>query len=229
MPIINSHLVFDLRISRYLLSDRYLRSSCFSSNGSLFAGISMSAVHIWKYTSDGYVPWREFPLQDSTFGYHFLQFSPTLSSLFVHSKKFLQLWYSDGPPVVARPDRRMPPLVALSRCGSYIATCDRADSTVTITNLISQTPSHFIDTGMMIETLALTGNVLLVLGSGTIVAWRLTEEGIVDGVLADRRASHRDSIWTVLLDCTAIRWPKILHRRSNHGHLTGRRRSCLLH
>ena len=45
--------------------------------------------------------------------------------------------------------------------------------------------------------LALTGNVLLTLGSEGIAAWRLTEEGAVDGVFANRRAGRGDSIWTV--------------------------------
>ena len=89
------------------------------------------------------------------------------------------------------------PLVALSCCGSYIATGRRADNIITITNLVSQTPPHFIDTGMMINTLALTGNILLALGSGTIVAWRLTEKGAVDGVFTSGRAGRGDSIWTV--------------------------------
>ena len=67
---------------------------------------------------------------------------------------------------------------------------------IAITHL-SQTISRFIDTGMEIRMLALTGNVLLVLDSDGLVAWRLTEEGAVDGVLADRRAGRGDSIWAV--------------------------------
>ena len=57
--------------------------------------------------------------------------------------------------------QQFPPIVALgwsshycppwpprtTRCGSYIATGHRTDSIVTITNLLSQTRSHFIDTG----------------------------------------------------------------------------------
>ena len=195
-------LVFDARTSRRLLEGGDPTPHCFSPDGSLFAGISKSesAVCIWKYTSDDYMPWREFPLplQNSTLAYHSLQFSPTSSSLSARFDKFLRLWRLDGPPIFAHHNRRML-LVALSYCGSYVATSRETDTIVTITNLLSQSPPHFIDTGMMINTLALTGNILLALGSGTIVAWRLTGEGAVGGVFPGGRAGHGDSIWTVSL------------------------------
>ena len=190
--------VFDARTSRRLLRKEYLTPHCFSPDGSLFAGISRGAILIWKYTSDNYTPWREFLLQDSTLAYHSLRFSPTSSSLLAGSDQSLRLWRLDGPPVVAHP-RRREPLVALSHCGSYMATGYLADSVVTVTNLVSQTPPHFIDTGMDIKIFILTGNILLVLGHETIVAWRLTGEGAVDGVFPGGRAGHGDSIWTVSL------------------------------
>ena len=195
--------VFDARTSRCLLSAGYLRSQCFSPDGSLFAGIltsisSRDAIHVWKYTSDNYTPWREFPLQHLTLTYHSLQFSPTSSSLLARSDKFLHLLRLDTPSIVARPDHRTP-LTAFSHCGSYMATGNRQGSIVTITNPLSRTPPHFIDTGVMINTLALTGNVLLALGSETVAAWRLTKEGAVDGVLTGGGAGRGDSIWTVSL------------------------------
>ena len=52
---------------------------------------------------------------------------------------------------------------------------------------------------MSIDSLALTGNVLLVWDSGTIAAYRLTEDGSVDGVSIGRRAGRDDSIWTLSL------------------------------
>ena len=191
--------VFDARTSHRLLEGDGLKPHCFSPDGSLFAGISRSAVHIWKYTSDDYTPWREFSLQALFVGYYSLQFSPTSSSLLARSSKSLQLWRLDDPPIVPHPGHRTPSLITLSQCGSYITTGHSADGIVTITNLLSQTSSHFIDTGIAIDRLALTGNVLLVLGSKKITAWRLKEEGVVDGVFADRRAGRGDSIWTVSL------------------------------
>ena len=193
------YFVFDIRTSRRLLSGEYLGSHCFSSDGSLFAGVSNSAVRIWKYTSDGYTLWREFPVQSPTsfLLYRPIQFSPTSSSLLVHSEKILRLCRLDGPPVVAHPGRLIQPFITLSRYGSYIATGHLMDSIVTITNLFSQTPPHSIDTGMWIYGLALTGNVLLVWDLRTIAAWRLTEDGSVDVAFVDRRAGRGDSIWTV--------------------------------
>ena len=197
----DSDFVFDIRNSHCLLSPKHLRSHCFSSDGSLFAGISTSAVCIWKYTSDGYTPWREFSLQfqASSFFYRSLQFSPTSSSVLARSDKILRLWRLDGPPIVAHPDYRMLPLITLSRCGSYVAVSHWENDIVTITNLVSQAPLHTINTGMVMDSLVLTGNVLLVFGSTTIAAWRLTEEGTVDGVFVDRGAGRGDSIWTLSL------------------------------
>jgi len=44
--------------------------------------------------------------------------------------------------------------------------------------------------------LVITGNVLLVQSFQEVVAWLLTEEGLVDGVVGDRRVGRGDSIWT---------------------------------
>ena len=192
------YFVFDLRTSRCLLSAKHLGSHCFSSNGSLFAGISTSALRIWKYTSDGYTWWRNFPCWGLPTSDHFLQFSPTSSSLLIRSDYILRLWRLDGPPIVAHPGRRMP-LIALSHCGSYMAAGNESGSIVTITNLVSQTPPHSVDTGMTMDLLVLTGNVLLVSDFTTIAAWRLTEEGKMHGVFIDRRAGRGDSIWIVPL------------------------------
>ena len=63
-------------------------------------------------------------------------------------------------------------LVAPSRCGSYMTTGSGGDCTVAIVKIISQT-------------------------SETVTAWRLTEEGAMDGVSADGRADRSNSIWTI--------------------------------
>jgi hypothetical protein len=83
-------------------------------------------------------------------------------------------------------------------CVTYIVTSYKGNSTVAITNLLLQTPCHFIDTGMEIKALVLTGNILLVMDATTIAAWPLTEEGVVIGAARKKRASFHDSIWTVI-------------------------------
>ena len=76
-------------------------------------------------------------------------------------------------------------------------TTNQWESTVTITDLHSQIPSQFIDTNTLILGLALTGSILLVVDLETVVAWQLTEEGLVDCISGKSRASHGNSIWTI--------------------------------
>jgi len=110
------------------------------------------------------------------------------------------MWRLDDHSVEPDPTILSKQLTGLSYNGAYIATAVRhSESTITITNSLSQTPSQFIDTGFAILGLALTGNSLLVFGSEKVVAWLLTEEGVVEGVFGNRRADHSDSIWTALL------------------------------
>jgi len=190
--------ILDIRNSECLLEDdRYLVSHSFSSEGDLFAGFAQSSVWIWKYGSGSYTLWRTLSGQSVNPPYN-LQFSPASSSIMGLFPGVLRVWRLDGLPIVAHPDSDTP-LGALSDCGTYVATGHWGCTTVTITNLLSQTPSQFIDTDIKVSGLALTGNVLLVMGHEmkTITAWRLTEVGVVYGPAGDRRADLRSSIWTI--------------------------------
>ena len=200
----SNHLrILDVRKSECLLEVfeegkkiDYSHYHCFSSDASLFAVILESGVHIWKYTSGRYTLWREFPPWNRFFfGRPPPQFSPTSSSIMGCCSGPLKVWRLDSPPIVGHPNGRKP-LGVVSDCGTYIVTGHVENSTVSITNLLSPTPSQFIDTDMDVQALALTGNVLLVWGQ-ELVAWRLTEKGMVDGASADRRAGRGDSIWTM--------------------------------
>lgn len=190
--------ILDIRNSKSLLeADRGFSSHSFSSDGSLFAGSIQSSVWIWKYDSGRYTLWRTLSVQSVEPPSH-LQFSPASSSIMGLFPGVLQVWRLDGPPIVTHPDRDKP-LGALPSRGTYVATSLWGRTTVTITNLLSQAPSQFIDTGMEVWGLAIIGNVLLVMGHEmeTIAAWRLTEEGVVDGPLGDRSAGCSSSIWTI--------------------------------
>ena len=212
----NQILILDVRNLECLLEKtHYPALHSFSSDGSLFGissdgsplGIPTSTrVKIWKYTSSRYTPWRDLPIESSIIDVTPpLQFSPNLSSVLVPFSRNPQVWRLDGPPTVARPDSCTLSTV-LSHCGTYIATWRQWGSTITITDLHSQTP-HFIDTGMRIYAVAFTGNILLVLEEMhgiTLVAWRLTEGGVVDGIFADRRAGRGDSIWTVMITASSM-------------------------
>jgi hypothetical protein len=197
----HSFVILDIQSSECLLEHEGQPSSdCFSSDGSLFAAC-WDHIHIWKCTPSGYIQWREFPYQESHYrNTHPLHFSPTLSSILggFQGVNTLQVWRLDGPPIVTLPNNSML-LVAPHPCVTYIVSFRRGNSTITTTSLLSQTSSHFIDTDMEIEKLALTNHVLLVLDSTTIAAWRLTEEGVVDGLLRSDRGSHHNRIWAIPL------------------------------
>ena len=191
----------DARNSKCLLNEEgSFYSHVFSSDGSLFAASTSSRVCIWKHTSDLYTLWREFPFENPFLvGDSSPQFPLTSSSIMCCSRGFLRVFHLDSPPIIVR----NAPLAVLSPCGTYMATAHKLERTVVITNFSftnfsSQTASQFIDTDMEIRSLALTGNILLVLDIDVIAAWRLTKEGLVDGVSGGRRAGRSNSIWTVL-------------------------------
>ena len=125
----------------------------------------------------------------------------------------LFLDYSFVEPVIATRGR---PQDAFSPDGTYIATAHRGESTVTITNLRPQNPttSQFIDTDLEISTMVLTGNVLLVKGPDTVVAWLLTEKGAVDGIFGNTRADRNDSLWDISPRALTDRWTRLLGRGS---------------
>ena len=200
--------IIDVRNSHKLFEDRgKFFSPQFSSDGNLFAALQENVLHVWKYTSGSYVLLREFPL--SWFSvYHTpnisLEFSPASTSILYLYGDVFQVQSLHRPSIA--PQTRCQH-AAISHSGRYIATADESQSTITIIDLHSQAPSQFIDTGGEIEGLAITGNVLLVAFSETVVGWLLTKEGRVEGLVESRRAGHSDSIWTI----TSLPWhPKSL-------------------
>jgi hypothetical protein len=197
-----SSTILDVRRSEYLLEeDRLLQSGCFSFDGSYYAAYcAFNYIQIWKYTSGHYTLWKELPFQGSNSSTsHPPCFSPTLSSILSCSRDTSSLWIwqlDDPPPTTPSSDHMLS--VPPHCCDTYMVTSYVGNSTVTITDLLSQTPCHFIDTGMEIEALVLTGNILLVMDSTTIAAWKLTEEGVAVGAVGQKRASFHDCIWTAI-------------------------------
>jgi hypothetical protein len=93
-------LIVDIQNSEVLLDKgQQCFAHCFSSNGSLFAASSPLDVHIWKYDSGSYTPWREFPLLANPDPSSYSQFSPTSSSILGHFQDILWLWHFDGPSI----------------------------------------------------------------------------------------------------------------------------------
>lgn len=188
--------IFEDQSPSYLLEEmgRFF-SHCFSSDGNLFAASKENGIRTWTYASGRYVVWREFHRQDWTDSP--LQFSPTPSSILSHSRNILQVWRLQD--LLITPQTRRQQYTGLSRSGNRIATAHKLERTITTVDLHSQTPTQLIDTGVGIEGLVITGNVLLVVGSERVLAWLLTDEGLVDGVFGNERAGENDSIWTVSL------------------------------
>ena len=191
--------IFNIQTSQSLLDYQtiYPLSGCFSSDGSLFAASQESHVHIWKYspgksTPSCYTLLGVFPCQDRPKS---LRFSPTPSSILRQSRNILQVSRLHKIPTTPKSYSRQ--YVGLSRSGAHAVTAHKMERAVTIIDLVGQTPPQYIDTGMEIQGLALTGNVLIVAGFAEVVAWLLTEEGLVGGVIGDRRVGRSDMIWSI--------------------------------
>ena len=214
-------VVLDVRNSEVLLRETgsYGRVS-FSPDGNILAAFSGDHLHIWRCNSGRYTRWREFKQPPTA-----LQFSPILSSILGHAGTLLHVLHLDHPPAAPAATEpvvtaRNKPRDAYSAQGTYIATARHGENVITITDLRSQnpSPSQFIDTDFEISEIVLTGNVLLVKGSDVVVAWLLTEEGVVDGILGNGRAGRNDSLWDMKpqdrssQDENAGFWARLLQR-----------------
>ena len=212
-------LILNIRNSDVLLRETgsYWHIS-FSHDGSLVAAFAGDQLPIWRYASGRYTRWREFQQTPTP-----LQFSPTSSSIIGRGGALLHALHFDFSPTAPATESasttRSRPLDAFSPYGTHIATTHHGEGTIAITNLHSPntSPSQYIDTGLEISAMVLTGNILLVKGSDTIVAWLLTEGGVVDGILDDRRAGRNDSLWDVSPRAHANVWARLLQREGSGG------------
>ena len=191
-------LILDVRNSNVLLRETGAYSQpAFSPDGSLFAASAKDHLRVWRYTSGHYTQWREFRQTLTK-----LQFSPASSSI-LGAAGVLHVLRLDYSPIAVSTNSvtatHSRPHDAFSPGGTYIATAYHGESTITITDLRTQnpSPSQYIDTDLEISAIVLTGNVLLVKASDTIATWLLTENGTVDGIVGNARASRNDSLWDI--------------------------------
>ena len=210
--------IMDIHNSEILLQETgsYQHLS-FSCDGSLFAAFTGDHLHIWGYTSSHYIQLRKFQQAPTP-----LQFSPTLSSILGCAGPLLHVLHLDNSSaLLTKPliTTKSQLLDAFSPESTYIATAYHGESTITITNLHSQKPfpSQFIDTELKISAMVLTGNVLLVKGPETLVAWLLTEEGVVDGIVGNTRADINDSLWEMSIQALINRWARLLGQQGGSG------------
>ena len=190
--------ITDIRNSDCLLEEHgSFYFSQFSSNGNLFAASYFDDIHIWKYTSGKYTLWGKFRLPYSSAARRhnpLLQISPSSSSILVLDRNLLLVRRLNDPPTTPQSCRQ---LAAISRSCTYIAATRHSEWTVKITGLHSQAPSQFIDTGVEVCELVIIDNVLIVVSGGKVVAWLLTDEGTVNGMVDKGRAGQGDSILTL--------------------------------
>ena len=195
ISLLNNPLtIYNIHTSDRLLEERGTYTSIqFSRDGSLFAAMERESLCVWKCTSDRYTLVGKSLLMHEAL-ISSLQFSPTSSSLLSQYDGILQVRRLGDLLIASAPH---PQLSAISRSGNSIATVVALTSTVSIIDLHSRVPSQIIDTGFPVTKLAITGNVLVVMGWSGAAGWLLTEEGMVDGVFGDERAGDCDSKWTL--------------------------------
>jgi WD40 repeat protein len=208
-------LVLNCQDSKVLLEEAgSFHGNCFSPNGGVLAAFGKDHVHIWDYEGNlqmdrdnRYHQWKKIPFRsDSADLPQGLQFSPTSSSVLISREGFLEVVHLDNTKVKT-PTKPPSQFGKISANGAYIVTANWGESTITITNLCSQIPSLFIKIQFGIYGLALTGNILLVAeGVDFIVAWRLTADGGVEGVLGDRIVDWGHVIWFCgrPMNCSAV-------------------------
>ena len=100
----------------------------------------------------------------------------------------------DNLPAV--PQYHPPQVAALSHSGSHITVAPSFESTITLIYPQSQRSSQLVCAGVEIEGLFITGSVLLVLGSYKVVAFLLTEDGLL-GDAVDGRRTNYDPVWEI--------------------------------
>jgi len=191
--------ILDLHNSEVLLQEPgYHWHATFSPDGNLVAAFTGSRLLIWRYTPSCYILWRELQNAPSLVP----RFSSTSSSILGCSDALLHVLHLDHSPTtsIIESGATIHSVLwdAMSPHGFYIITAYRGESAITITNLHSQnpSPSQFIDTGLKIQGIVLSGSVLLVRGSDTVVAWLLIEEGVVGGAFGERMVDHSNRLWS---------------------------------
>ena len=224
-------LIYDIRTSHRLLDAVGYRCTSFqfSPDGSRFASFYWDRLSVFQWTSGRYTL-----LWQSLFRHEHgscLQFSPTSSSVLSQHDGILQVRRLSDLPITSKPCRQS---TVISRSGRRIATAHRSQSKgmVTIIDLHSRAPPQFIDTdlGLDVEQLAITGNVLVVMAIREAAGWLLTEEGAVDGMFGDQRASDNDRKWTFSIPKRLLRdWDLKVEGKVGVIHLKGQGRQPLFY
>jgi len=192
-------VVLDIQNSKVLLLEMdNFNTTCFSPDGGLLVtSKNYGDIDIWKYCSEeGYTLWMRFPawrwdINDQSSCY---LFSPTSLSLLVLREFDLEVKHLDCPKTTHENESHW--CEQFSTDGTYVVTAPHEGQVVTITKL-DGIYSWSIKTGFSVYRLALTGNVLLVLGHNEVVGWQLIEAGMMHKGLDDGVLDQDSRLWTV--------------------------------
>ena len=167
---------------------------CFSLDGELLAASGKEYIQVWRCESNYYHQWKQVPFHNGSGNLpQDIQFSPSSSSVLIPREGFLKVAHLGITPT---PLHNTPPYGKISTNSAYIVTAPQHQSTLTITNLSSQTPSWLIQGEAGVRGLALTGNILLVVMAWEVIVWRLLPEGVVEGVSSGLVANKSHKIWS---------------------------------
>ena len=207
---VNLAVIRDVRDSKLLLSTPAPRSlgsyaGHFSSDGNLFAYTEQEELHIWKFTSEGYLHWGRFPLRFSAAAGGAFAFSPDSGSVVGWGSGIMEVWKVDrpvDPPSAERPlDLWNSHLVAFSTNGTHVAIGRASTGIVTVIDLHCGTSKFIIDANIGIVDIKMVGDTVFVVGGTSLISWDLAT-GLYEGEEGDyvRRAGLDESLKVVEMD-----------------------------
>ena len=220
----NKVLVWDAWNSRCLLYCTDTGSNpkiSFSSNGHFFAYATSSDVYLWKESPTGYILHKTFQLGppiDQGFYRLQLLFSWDGESIAMYSDVTIRLWQTNCFTTSVSGISTQTPkssenfILDFSPDGMLVAVARKNGNAVMVLNPKSGALLLAIDTGTWdVCGLGVTGNTVVVIGDGKVIAWNLPAEGCVP----NNRVDPGDSSWIISLKAVPgifnnSEWGKVL-------------------
>ena len=184
-------LIWDVHKSRVLLKipHSYSTQVSFSSNGQIFAHISMRQVHVWKETPAGYILHQtlNFPSLDLRTA---LYLSPNGESVIISLTTAIHLWHTKEPISSSSPastNHLSDFILVFSSNGALAAFARKGEKTVMVLDLQSGNPHLEIDSGVEVMCLGVSKSLIVVASKERSITWKLAADNV--------RANKNDSIW----------------------------------
>ncbi|KAF9786262.1 hypothetical protein BJ322DRAFT_775758 [Thelephora terrestris] len=168
-------LVWDARDSKSLLHHTDVgsaRRTSFSPDGRFFACSNGDrGIHLWKETSTGYVLHEDLIPSD---GGSSPLLSPNGRSIIVFGRSTIQLWHITHSSISTQaPQRKEDFVLDFLPDESLAVVARQRDTVVTVLDLKSGVPRLTINTSMEVYGLRVVGNIVAVIGDGTVITWNL--------------------------------------------------------